>query len=140
MKMPPFDEIVAKTIGVILLLLIVVAFSWHIVDQLWLTCPHNLTSVELARPFSPLAGHSFASSVPQLAQDADTSDNPQRSRYLLCEGSQIIGPAHSVHDEVARLGQGRYSHWGDTIIFSASDNTDPNKNGRRYVAVQPRAR
>lgn len=29
-------------------------------------------------------------------------------------------------------GAGRYSHWGRTLYFSASDNSDPNKNGRCY--------
>src|SRR5262249_4763936 len=25
-----------------------------------------------------------------------------------------------------------YSHWGETLYFSTSDNSDPNANGRRY--------
>jgi hypothetical protein len=30
---------------------------------------------------------------------------------------------------------GRYSHWCDGLIFSTSDNSDPNTNKRRYGIV-----
>jgi hypothetical protein len=140
MKRWPLDEIVAKSTGAILLVLICGAFTWHVADQLWFTCPHNTTSVELSRPFSSEEGHTFKSQMPQLAQDADNPEAPKNSKYLLCEGTQLMGPAHSLHAEIATLGQGRYSHWGNTFIISATDNTDPNTNGRRYIAVRPRVR
>jgi pectate lyase len=43
----------------------------------------------------------------------------------------------SPHADIAEFGRGRFSHWGEAIIFSASDNTDANTNGRRYWAVSP---
>lgn len=40
------------------------------------------------------------------------------------------------HDDVRFTGHGRYSHWmfsaGPYVLFSTSDNSDPNTNGRRY--------
>jgi hypothetical protein len=50
----------------------------------------------------------------------------------LLENDQPLGPAHSEHDSIGDLGEGRFSIWNDTIYFSASDNTDPRSNGRSY--------
>jgi hypothetical protein len=49
-----------------------------------------------------------------------------------------MGSPHSLHVDIMKDGRGRYSHWGTSMIFSTSDNTNPNSNGRTYVAVQPR--
>jgi hypothetical protein len=43
-----------------------------------------------------------------------------------------LGPARSTHDTVRRVGNGAYSHWGDWLYFSSSDNSDPTANGRIY--------
>jgi len=45
---------------------------------------------------------------------------------------------HAIHGDIAKQGNGRYSHWGNSLVFSASDNSDPNTNGRSYWVVQPR--
>jgi hypothetical protein len=42
-----------------------------------------------------------------------------------------------LHDQIRHEGKGRYSHWGDHVFFSSSDNTDPRTNGRTYRAVYP---
>jgi len=39
------------------------------------------------------------------------------------------------HDDIRRLGGGRYSVWHGWVYFSASDNTDPLETGRRYELV-----
>ena len=131
------DEIVSKTLGAALLAIIAAAFTFHFVDQAWFTCPHNTTATDLARPFASVGGFGFSAAAPQLEDVSDISDNPARSRYVVCEGSQLIGPAHSIHADIASIGKGRFSHWGKDFIFSTSDNTNPNTNGRRYVAVRP---
>lgn len=132
------DEIVSKALGATLLVMIAAAFAFHFADQLWFTCPHNMTTTDLARPFASAGGFGFSAPAPQLEDASDNPGNPARSRYLICEGSQIIGPAHSIHSDIASIGKGRFSHWGKDFIFSATDNSNPNTNGRRYVAVQPR--
>jgi len=67
---------------------------------------------------------------------ADGVDS-QESRLLLFEDGVALGPAHALHDEIRRLGAGRYSHWNGVLYFSTSDGTDPNSNGRRYSVSQP---
>lgn len=44
---------------------------------------------------------------------------------------------HSVHQEIDQRGEGRYSHWGSNVYFSASDNSDPRSNGRVYSLRVP---
>lgn len=62
----------------------------------------------------------------------DDNANPQRSRLRLTESDKPLGPAHALHDDIRSLGRGRHSHWGGTLIFSASDNSNPKTNGRIY--------
>lgn len=63
---------------------------------------------------------------------SDDSEHPRRSTLELFEDGQPLGPRHQAHRWVRELGSGRYSHWGNVLVFSASDNTDPRTNGRRY--------
>ena len=65
--------------------------------------------------------------------ETDDLDDPRRSSLVLLEDGKKLDPAHSLHVDVARKGRGRYSHWKGKLIFSASDNTDPRFNKRRYV-------
>lgn len=55
-----------------------------------------------------------------------------RSNLELREDGRPLGPAHISHAELRRLGGGRYSHWDRNLYFSASDGSDPSRNGRRY--------
>ena len=63
---------------------------------------------------------------------ADTRDARERSTVRLFENGVPIGPAHSLHDDIRVSGSGRFSHWGSTLYFSSTDNSDPNKNNRTY--------
>jgi len=47
------------------------------------------------------------------------------------DGARLLH-GHVAPDAVGTLGGGRYSHSDRTIWFAASDNTDPNTNGRTY--------
>jgi hypothetical protein len=64
--------------------------------------------------------------------EGDSPDSPERSRARLFEDGRELGPAHSLHEDIRRAGMGRWSHWSNAIYLSASDNTDPNTNGRQY--------
>lgn len=101
--------------------------------------PAQLASRRLAPPFGRGDGAAFVASLsadPFLAplrQLCDDVDRPQRSPLQLFEDGKPLGPAHSVHASIAGDGAGRYSHWaGNVLMFSASDNSDPNTNGRAY--------
>lgn len=73
-----------------------------------------------------------------LAIPGDTMQAPQRSGLVLFEDGVRLGPAHTEHVVIAARGQGRFSHWQNSVVFSASDGTDPRVNGRtyRYEAVR----
>jgi len=46
-----------------------------------------------------------------------------------------LGPAHTFHAEIVKNGSGRFSHYENDVVFSSSDNSDPNLNGRVYALV-----
>jgi|RhiMethySRZTD1v2_1073278.scaffolds.fasta_scaffold12159_4 hypothetical protein len=60
------------------------------------------------------------------------SDSESASSLKLYEDGKALGPAHSPHSDIRRQGRGSFSHWGATLYFSTSDNSDPRTNGRRY--------
>jgi radical SAM protein with 4Fe4S-binding SPASM domain len=64
--------------------------------------------------------------------ESDGPDRAFKSRLRLFEDDKPLGPGHINHDEVRRLGRGRFSHWNGRLLFSTSDNTSPLANGRRY--------
>jgi hypothetical protein len=64
------------------------------------------------------------------------SDQEGSSMLILLEDDTPLTAPHTAHDEIRRLGRGRYSHWGRRIYFSTSDNTDPRRNGRVYKLMQ----
>ena len=99
-------------------------------------CPQGRT-VALSKPFQKGEGASYYSAAPALVGISDSIETPLRSNVLVCENNRLLGPAHVGHAEVASKGGGRFSHWGAGVVFSASDNSDPNVNGRSYWAVQP---
>src|SRR6266511_4685330 len=90
----------------------------------------------LNRPYPFLDGHAYKKSVPLLRNMSDRVDHFD-SPVMLCEHDQILGPRHSFHLDIVREGRGRFSHYGDGVIFSSSDNSDPNTNGREYSIVIP---
>jgi|GEM_PF-903313 hypothetical protein len=76
--------------------------------------------------------------APELAMfeaQSDTLEQPYRSPLRLSEDGVPLGPAHSLHALIRDQGRGRFSHWGprQLLLFSASDNSDPNRNGRVYT-------
>ena len=96
----------------------------------------------LRRPFVRFLSSEFAA----IARDetfailADSPDNNERSPIEIYEDERPIGPSYSVHADVAQIGRGYYSHWrnnGAIFLFSSSDNSDPQTNGRAYWAVKP---
>jgi len=99
-------------------------------------CPGG-ARVNLKKPYPSDSGHAYSAIIPQFTDVSDTTDTPQRSRITLCENGRALGPAHSLHDDIRKLGNGRFSHWVARVIFSSSDNSDPNTNGREYVVVIP---
>jgi hypothetical protein len=77
-------------------------------------------------------GKSYYTPLPPSVGASDTNEHPTRSTLLVLEDGKPLGAPHSLHEDIRKLGGGRYSHWGDTVIISSSDGTDPRSNGRKY--------
>jgi hypothetical protein len=82
-------------------------------------------------------GFSWVARVPDLKAYADGSDDPIRSPLVVLENERALGPAHASHAAIRAHGGGAYSHWHDRVFLSTSDDSDPNSNGRRYLAIIP---
>ena len=95
-------------------------------------------------PFAKFGGDGLAYQastefIASLDELADSADDKTRSPIVIYENNKPLGPAHSSVEDINQNGRGRFSHWrGRGIIFSASDPTDPNTNGRRYTIVRPK--
>lgn len=64
--------------------------------------------------------------------DGDSKMALAVSSLRLFEDGKPLGPAHTRHDRIRTHGRGAFSHWGDDLVFSSSDGTDPRHNGRKY--------
>jgi pectate lyase len=65
----------------------------------------------------------------------DSNEHPEQSTLRLFEDGVELGPAHTGHQEIRDLGRGRFSHWGNSLYFSSSDNTNPVLNRRKYTCT-----
>ena len=88
--------------------------------------------------FRRLGNFSYLLPAAEIDELADSLDDPTRSPIMLYEDGLALGPPHSVHIEIRTIGHGRFSHWKKMgIIFSSSDNSNPNENGRSYSFSKP---
>jgi hypothetical protein len=95
---------------------------------LLLVSPHKLVA----------DGFSYISTAHILRPLEDDKSNNQTSPVILYEDDKPLPLPHSIHADIEKIGLGRYSHWKDIgFVFSTSDNSDPNTNGRHYWAVLP---
>lgn len=76
-------------------------------------------------------GHCYIASM-DFGEEGDKHTG-NKSTLMLYEDGRPLGPPRSVHQDIRKKGSGRYSHWTrEGLYFSASDNTDPRTNGRKY--------
>ena len=71
--------------------------------------------------------------APLLSTDGDTLEKASRSTLALFEDGRELGPPHAQHAWIREYGGGLFSHWGSSLYFSSSDNSDPRTNGRLYT-------
>ncbi len=87
----------------------------------------------------PSGGVAWIARVPKFSEFEDSNPTDQKSPVLLYENDKPLGPPHSSHYDIESVGLGRYAH-SKTIggfVFSTSDNSDPNTNGRAYWVAMP---
>ena len=84
-------------------------------------------------PFKRFSQSCWLAEIPEnIKVHGDSIDNGQRSRLLVLENCDPLGPGHSLIEKIQSEGRGCYSHWGNKLYFSSSDNSDPNYNNRVY--------
>ncbi|GEM_PF-4086933 len=88
--------------------------------------------IVLSQPFKPRPPFGWIARLPEWKQYASNASDSYRSVLEVLEDGVPLGPANSFISEIASQGSGRFSHWLDAVYFSASDNSDPNTNGRVY--------
>lgn len=75
----------------------------------------------------------FAYQISNLVAGGDSNEQPTASKLRLFENGVELNLAHSLHTDIRTIGKGRFSHWGNNLIISASDNTDVRTNGKKYT-------
>jgi 4-amino-4-deoxy-L-arabinose transferase-like glycosyltransferase len=94
----------------------------------WTTVPIDSESAV------PDGGHAVSIGVGTLWMSAHRTG--QSVARVLENGVGLATP-DARHDDIRDFGRGRFSLWGGRLFWSASDNSDPRTNGRRYELVWP---
>lgn len=107
-------------------------------SEVWGNVLKKRIAQPLAGPFKHSGGMQWEAPLPGLRELADTPEHPRRSPLFVLEDDLRLQIPHGHHPLIRGKGLGRYSHWEDKLLFSTSDNTDPNTNGRAYsIAYDP---
>ena len=123
-------------VGLIALVVLLYECVASAVDSAYPSCPYG-ERIRMPMPFPNNGGYSWVANVPELERLSDTRpEAPYGSPIVICENHRLLGPAHASHKDIAAVGLGRFSHWGTDIVFSTSDNSDPNANGRSYLIIR----
>lgn len=114
--------------------------GWLALSLLVAHRPPTVSRALDSRAISPAGGFAYVVHVGALSKKilVVPSDESGGSRMQLAEDGRPLGPSSSGHDRIRTGGRGQFSHWGEHIYFSASDNSDPRTNGRRYTFSVPR--
>ena len=97
--------------------------------------PRIIAEIDLQAAMQQERGFAWKVNVSDLVARSDSDAAPNCSTLIVLEDGFPIGPPHAPHAEIRAHGGGRYSHWGEDILFSTSDNSSPAETRRSYVAV-----
>ena len=140
---PLFPLSIEQSLGLVLLLF-VPAFALSFFSAWYFDkVPKGKIVIQLStKPFEKAGGHAVISRQSEMLDALDAEgDDPNvagdtRSPAIVHEDGKPLGPGHKTFAEIRDLGAGRFSHLkGFGLIFSSSDNSDPNTNGRTYWIV-----
>lgn len=70
---------------------------------------------------------------PLFEVESDDATAPKGADYALSDAQGPLGPAHAPHDEIRRLGGGRYSFWNGQLLFSTRHGEDPSAAGQQFA-------
>jgi 2-polyprenyl-6-hydroxyphenyl methylase/3-demethylubiquinone-9 3-methyltransferase len=87
-------------------------------------------------PFTFARGRMWIWPVPALACLADNVLEPPNSSpvFVFEDGVQLPWP-RSLHVAIEHRGAGRFSHWGNELLFAPTDNANPNSAPARFTIV-----
>jgi hypothetical protein len=131
-------RLMVKMLGAFVVVVVSFFATLWAMNYFWPSCPTGNVTV-LKRPYDKFSvpGFGYTKELPKDIP-GDLPGTAMQSTLLVCENNNLLGPMRAAHAEIAKDGRGRYSHWGVHLVFSTSDNSDPNTNGRSYSVVQPR--
>jgi hypothetical protein len=137
--MKRWQKILASVSTVMILLVALVWKQWGNVETIvnFKDISHERGYACIAQPDIPIRKMFFSGlnlKIKYKLQSGDSEDNLSRSTVQLFEDGRALGPSHSQHDDIRNIGRGKFSHWGGTLYFSASDNSDPQTSGKIYTA------
>lgn len=102
-------------------------------NKKWAKLDKTRKSISMKAPFGHSGGNAFYFKLPKsMSKCGDDSGDHMASTVMIYENGNPLGIAHCVHDDIREHGGGRFSHWGEHLIFSTSDNSDPNSNEKTY--------
>ena len=87
----------------------------------------------LVGPFTKGPGASWIAALPALTGRGDDALQPRGSMLMLYDRGRPFGLPHFKRAHVARFGGGRFLHWGDHVLFSTPDGSDPNTDPSRWA-------
>jgi SAM-dependent methyltransferase len=93
----------------------------------------NRREQDLPRPFLRDAGPCYVARLPSGHGESAVDGPAATADWTLLEDGEPLGLGHCLPEHVRRAGHGRYGEASGQFYFSASDNSDPNENGRRYT-------
>jgi len=107
----------------------------------WLLPFQECPAGQLCAPFKHIKVSAYYVPLIFAGMKPDQTGN-MISTLEVYEDGVRLGPPHSDVGEIEMKGRGRFIYWqssmNNDIYFSASDNSDPNTNGRTYTVVAKR--
>lgn len=99
------------------------------------------THRELTGAFTAQGKTGYSTKLQEYSEIADSPAEPRRSALLLWEDGKALSYPHGIPGDINHYGHGRYRHYCmkamnkmlPRLLFSTSDNSDPNTNGRKYT-------
>src|SRR5690349_23732717 len=85
----------------------------------------------------PEQGLCWMCKAPPGCGPGDSNGQPQSSSLRLFENGRELGPGHCAHADIRRLGEGRFSHWGEWLYLSASSSALRPDHARYTVLAEP---
>ncbi|ETZ21724.1 hypothetical protein N824_26170 [Pedobacter sp. V48] len=98
-----------------------------------LAATSTTSGIKSLQVFKVASDGGFSYRVYELPVSGDSQSQPKLSTMRVFEDGKELGPAHSSAADIRNIGKGRFCHWLTSVYISASDNSDPRTNGRKYT-------